>query len=556
MKTVRDFIGLPQPRRINPPRLVARLPPQGYRIAVRHGRVRVEAADAAGRFYARNTLTQMRRVFGRRLPTGVIEDWPDYPVRGVMLDISRDKVPTMETLFRLVDLFAEMKINHLQLYMEHTFAYRRHREVWSGASPMTAREVRALDAYCRERFIELVPNQNTFGHMHRWLKLPKYKRLAECPDGFVTPWKDRRPDPFSLNPTDPASFRLVRELLGELLPNFAGRMVNVGCDETWDLGQGRSKAACARRGNGRVYLDYLLKIHRLVTAGGRRMLFWGDIILKYPDLIPELPRDLVALVWGYEGNHPFDKECAAFERCGLEFWVCPGTSAWNSIAGRTDNALENIRSAARNGLKHGARGFLLTDWGDNGHWQPWAASYLGFAAGAAMSWCLRTNARLDWSRVLDAHVFRDETRRLGRAALDLGNAHRETGRLPFNASALFRLLHQNDIQPLLGEIAPGRLERCRARIARILKTIRASRPKAPDARLVQEEFILAARLLLHACDRGLGRPGAKLAGDLRGILRNYEEQWLARNRKGGLSDSTHRLRQRISEYEAASPRPA
>ena len=101
-----------------------------------------------------------------------------------MLDISRDKVPTMATLFSLVDLLAELKINQLQLYTEHTFAYRNHPAVWAKASPMTGDEILQLDQYCRERFIELVPNQNSFGHMEQWLKLPQYRDLAEARDSI------------------------------------------------------------------------------------------------------------------------------------------------------------------------------------------------------------------------------------------------------------------------------------------------------------------------------------------------------------------------------------
>src|SRR5688500_2792481 len=80
--------------------------PQGYRVTLAPGRVDLIGHDAAGLFYARQTLAQLRRLYRIELPTGAIEDWPDFPVRGVMLDISRDKVPTMATLFMVVDLFA------------------------------------------------------------------------------------------------------------------------------------------------------------------------------------------------------------------------------------------------------------------------------------------------------------------------------------------------------------------------------------------------------------------------------------------------------------------
>ena len=101
----------------------------------------VEATDEAGAFYARATLRQLARLHDGRLPVGTVTDWPDLPQRGVMLDVSRDKVPTMTTLLALVDRLAEWKVNHLELYAEHTFAYRDHEIVWRDASPFTADEI-------------------------------------------------------------------------------------------------------------------------------------------------------------------------------------------------------------------------------------------------------------------------------------------------------------------------------------------------------------------------------------------------------------------------------
>ena len=76
------------------------------------------------------TLRQLLREYGRRLPCLQIRDWPDFSRRGVMLDISRGRVPKLETLLELVEQLADFKINELQLYTEHTFAYRQHKSVW------------------------------------------------------------------------------------------------------------------------------------------------------------------------------------------------------------------------------------------------------------------------------------------------------------------------------------------------------------------------------------------------------------------------------------------
>jgi hypothetical protein len=518
------------------------LPPQGYRIRITTSRIEITGPDPAGLFYGVATLQQALQQSDGALASGEIVDWPDFPIRGVMLDVSRNKVPTMATLFSLVDMFAGLKLNHLQLYTEHTFAYRDHEEVWAEASPLTCADIQQLDAYCRERFIELAANQNCFGHMTRWLIRPRYRHLAECPHGFAWPWGGRSEEPFSLDPSDPGSAALLEGLFTELLPCFSSRLFNVGCDETFDLGQGKNRELCARSGTGRVYLDFLLKIHGMVMRHGRTMLFWGDIFTEHPEMVPELPRDAIALEWGYEAEHHFGEHSERFAASGIPFWVCPGTSSWNSIAGRTDNCLGNLRGAAESGLAHGAAGCLITDWGDNGHWQVLPVSYLGFAAGAASSWCLDANGERDIVPGLDLHVFRDRARVMGKLVRDLGNAYRRAGGRLHNASHLFTILRQPAGTALPESVSLRSLRDTRMFIEAAAEPLDQARMDRPDAALIHDELANTVRLLLFACDRGLDQSGRTApASEAQAILTEYRRLWLARNRPGGLRDSAGSL---------------
>ncbi len=534
--------------------------PQGYQLTIGPRGISVIAGNPAGAFYAGQTLGQILRQAGAGLPVLQIKDWPDFSQRGVMLDISRDKVPTMETLFSLVDMLASWKINQLQLYTEHTFAYRRHPQVWAGASPLTGQEILALDAYCRERFVELVPNQNTFGHMRRWLIHDRYRSLAECPTGCDTAWGYFE-EPFSLCPGDPGSLALVRSLMEELLPHFSSRQFNVGCDETVDLGQGRSREAVAERGRGRVYLDFLLKIYREVKARGYTMQFWGDIIMEHPELVAALPPDIVALEWGYEADHPFDKHGAQFAASGIPFYVCPGSSSWNSVAGRTDNTVANLRNAAENGLKYGATGYLITDWGDDGHWQPLPVSYLGFAYGAALAWAYQTNRDQEIDRLVSLYAFQDANRIMGRLAFDLGNAYRET-ELPLpNRSVLFQILQERP-EKIAGyeSLTKANLQKTLTYIDDVTASLPAAQITRSDATLIKQEFSWAARMLRHACRRGMwaleearhGENSAQrrqLAGEAGELLAGHREIWPARNRPGGFKDSQARLEKMGRDYD-------
>lgn len=532
---------------------------QGYQLSIREELITVEANTAVGVFYGVCTLIQILEQAGRQLPCMLIADHPDFAVRGVLLDISRNRVPTMATLYELVDMLASWKINQLQLYMKHTFAYHNHPDVWAKSSPMTGQEILELDAYCRERSIELVPNQASFAHMEPFLVHERYASLAETHAEFDTPWGIKLKGPYGLNPEDPGSLALIQSLYDELLPHFSSKMVNVNCDETVDLGQGRSKAAVEARGVGRVYLDFLLKIYRDVKARGLTMQFWGDIIINYPELLPELPKDVIALEWGYEAKHPFAEHCPQFAASGIPFYVCPGTSSWNSIAGRTDNTIACIQSAAENGRAHGAVGLLNTDWGDNGHWQVLPVSFLGFAVGAAYSWSFEANRELDIARAISLHAFGDPTGAMGRVAYDLGNVYQATGYVPHNSSALFWILQELAGTDESWKLPPLDFERTLAAIEQAIEPMARARMTRPDEAQITQEYENTVRILRHACRLGQLRAEPEQASastrrkllneDLREIIRVFEQLWLARNRHGGLPDSIARFERLRAYYQ-------
>jgi hypothetical protein len=279
------------------------------------------------------------------------------------------------------------------------------------------------------------------------LEHSRLKKLAEVSGPYPDYSGEFVRRPSTLAPNHPGTLPFLRKLYDELLPNFSSQFFNVGCDETWDLGHGQSKKLCVAKGQGRVYLDFLKQIHRETSTRGKRMMFWGDIILKYPKLIKELAKigradlpvsqdarqrvpakfncNLIALNWGYEADHPFDHEMALFAKSKIPFYVCPGTSTWQTLIGRHDNALANLRAAAQAGRKHGAIGYLITDWGDGGHPQPLAVSYLPYLAGASLSWCAKTFDEAKLIPVLSRDVFKDPTGNAAKAAFTLGRAHRK-----------------------------------------------------------------------------------------------------------------------------------
>lgn len=522
----------------------------------------IGSQNAVTLWHATLTLIQIIAQGAETLPCLIIDDQPDFARRGVMLDISRDRVPKMETLYALIDLLASWKINEVQLYTEHTFAYQKHPIVWQHASPMTGEEILALDRFCRDRFVDLVPNQNSFGHMHRWLMHPQYQHLAEVPEGFAFALA-LTPRPFGLSPAVQETLPFLAGLYDELLPHFSSAYFNVGCDETFDLGKGRSKALVEAHGVGRVYLDFLKKVAQLVHERGRTMQFWGDIITDHPELVPELPKDVIALAWGYEANHPFEAQGALFAQSGVPFYVCPGTSAWQSMVGRTENMRGNLLNAAENGKRHGARGYLITDWGDFGHWQPPMISYAGFAYGAALAWATEANKECDLGTLLNLYAFRDAQNKLGQLALEIGDVYRTVEASHRNSAAMVRALFVPLSKIRAGEllwrepvqIAPEQVRTAMARMEALAAQLDSTQPADP---YVLREYRTAIGLWLHGCKRLLkaaddsAYSNAALAAELRPLMGDFAADWLQRSRSGGLGDSLTRMARLLAEYEAAT----
>ena len=531
---------------------------QQYRLISGDDGIRLSGGDEAAIFMGLQTLEQLLRQTGVFVPEMPIDDRPDFSRRGYMLDVSRCKVPAMDTVYELVDQLARLKFNQFQLYMEHTFAFAAHETVWYDSSPFTAQEIIELDQYCRERFIELVPNFNSFGHLERWLKFAEYKHLAECPDGFVSAWGERRASGGVLKP-DAAGLEFLDGLYGELLPNFSSRFLNIGCDETWELGQGWSKPQCEARGKTRVYLDFLLQVAALAEKHDRTVMFWGDIILHQPELIAELPKNIIALNWGYEAKHPFADETGKFAASGVPFYVCPGTSSWNSLSGRTGNCVANLINAAENGIRNGAAGYLITDWGDGGHHQYPPVSWPGLGAGAAYSWCLEANRDIDLAEAIDLLFANDCGGVIGDYLMEFGRIvdcfSAEIHNCTVFGKALFASL---DAKPdYLEEVKLEEIEAALEKTLELRGHLASALPEVDDHRLLIDELKNGSYMVEAALGKMLLMKGGQvdlqgLIELLRHIIRNHRRLWLARNREGGLYESTARLNTVLEELMARS----
>ncbi len=358
---------------------------EGYSLRVEENKITVEAKTPAGAFYAIQTLRQL--FAEEEVPCLYIEDAPDFAHRGFYHDVTRGRIPTLETLKKLVDDMAYYKLNSLQLYVEHVFPFKETEKLITKTGCLTPAELKELEAYCEENFIEFIPSLSTFGHMFELLNLPEYKHLAVLDNYEASPnfWQDRMAH-HTINPLKEESIEVVRSLIGQYLPLFKNNFFNICCDETFDLDR---YLEC--EDPGKVYAEFVKKIIAIIRDSGKDVMMWADILLKHPEVIADIPEETVFLNWFYRVPVP-EENISKLAKLGRPQIVCPGTTTWNRFCEDVDVEEENICKMAEYGYKYGAIGVLNTNWGDWGNPCSMELGMYGMVLGAAKSWNIETAA--------------------------------------------------------------------------------------------------------------------------------------------------------------------
>jgi hypothetical protein len=349
---------------------------EGYILVPEGSRGLAVIADSAtGLFYGAQSVKQLVRGTGnaRKLLAPTLRDWPAMPHRGVSDDWSRGPIPTMDFLKRELRTLAAYKYNIFSPYFEATFAYASSPVAAYPGGAMTPDEAREMVAYAAKFHITIIPEQESFGHLHHFLKFDAYSPLGETPHGSV------------LAPGDPATLPLITGWFGELAKIFPGPYAHIGADETFELGLGRTRAEVQQKGLSPVYLDFLTRIHAALAPIHKQLLFWGDIAVKSPELVGTLPKDMIAVPWIYDARPDFTKDILPFTNAGLETWAATGVNNWNRVYPNNNEALGNIRAFVRDGQKLGAKGLLNTVWNDDGE-GIFDENWFGILFGAAAAW--------------------------------------------------------------------------------------------------------------------------------------------------------------------------
>ena len=242
---------------------------EAYTLDIDGNGITILGEGAKGLFYGIQTLKQIFE--NDAVPCLHIEDKPDMSYRGFYHDITRGRVPTVESVKWLIDKLAYYKMNSLQLYVEHTFPFKELGDSVEKFGHLTADEIRELDDYCYDNFIEFIPSIATFGHLYELLQREEYKEL-QC----IADYKDKyhfwisRMRHHTIDPLNEKSIEVIKSLIDQYLPLFRTDKFNICCDETFDLKSGKH----ADKDTGELYIAFVKEIIEYLrcTLFSRR---WG-----------------------------------------------------------------------------------------------------------------------------------------------------------------------------------------------------------------------------------------------------------------------------------------
>ena len=389
----------------------APLPAQAYRLTVGDGRAHIVAGDAAGAFYAMTTLAQLISVRDKRavVPCVRVVDAPALQWRILSDDVSRGPLPTMRYFRRRIRTIAAFKMNGYSPYMENTFVSPTD-PLPAPLDGITPKQLGELARYAARFHVALIPEQQTFAHMHNTLKYERYAAMAELPHGFL------------LSPANPAGLayaeRLVRQELAVVPhPPF----FHIGSDETAMLGDGQSAAMVKKLGKARVYADHIDALAATIAPSGARTMLWDDGVEADPAIAPLLPRNVVLINWHYGNDRSFTKYIDLVAKDGFQQMVAPGANNWSEIFPDLDTAIPNERRFIDEGKAAHVLGLFQTVWHDDGE-TLYATTWYPVLYAAADAWDARDLSPRVFARAFPHAFFGSDDPRYSRDIADLADA--------------------------------------------------------------------------------------------------------------------------------------
>lgn len=256
----------------------------GYKLEIDRRYVKIAAPQPKGVFYGIQTLRQLFPAEFEQenknvkeewfLPTGTIRDWPEYPYRGAMLDVSRHFFG-VETVKRFIDYLAIYKMNVLHLHLSDDQGWRIEIVSWPnltkhggstevGGGPggfFTKEEFRDLVAYAAQRYITIVPEIDMPGHTNA--ALASYPEL-NCDGKAPELYTGTRVGFSTLCTHKEIVYQFVDDVVREISELSPGPWFHIGGDESHSTKHDD-------------YVRFVNRVRKIVKSYGKKVIGWDEI---------------------------------------------------------------------------------------------------------------------------------------------------------------------------------------------------------------------------------------------------------------------------------------
>lgn len=285
----------------------------------------------------------------------------EFKVIGFHLDL-RIQAMKPEALHVLAGELAKFGINTLIMEWEGTFPYESHPMI-PNRYAYTKEEISSFVDYCQSLGIDVIPLQQSFGHVEYILRHYQYAEMRE----------DQK-DVSQVCPLEiPLNKALFTDLFTEMASLHPSSYFHIGGDETYLLGHcDDCKAKAESVGKSSLYVEHIKMLCDIVIKLGKKPVLWADIALKHPEALGDLPEGTIFIDWnyGWKLNHFGDVE--KLGTSGFEVWGAPSlrSSPDNYFLTMWDKHLKNIHDFIPAGKSLGYSGMVMTSWSTSGRYSP------------------------------------------------------------------------------------------------------------------------------------------------------------------------------------------
>lgn len=293
----------------------------------------------------------------------------DFKKIGLMIDCSRNAVPTVGTLKRFIDLMGAMGYNMLMLYTEDTYEVEGQPYFGYMRGRYSLKELKEIDDYCYGSGIECVPCIQTLAHLNSFIRWNEVQEYTDCNDILLV--------------GDERTYKLIDDMFASLSKTFRSKKIHIGMDEAHMVGRGKYLDRHGYEPIGKIMREHLQKVQAIADKYGYQGMIWSDMLFRIsnngeyytenPEIIGQesrdaLPDNVTPIYWDYyslDKKH-YDNMIEAHKRLEKPVWFAGGLWKWWGFVPLNGFSIKANIAALKSCKEHNVENIFFTMWGDNG----------------------------------------------------------------------------------------------------------------------------------------------------------------------------------------------